>query len=313
MIKWGIIGLGHIAHEFAEGMKPLHAIYGVAARDLQRARTFQKQYDVQKVYESYDSLIEDEEVDVVYIATVNSQHYKNIMKCLKNGKHVLCEKAIWGNYQEMKIAYEYAKEHNLILSEAMTIYHMPLFEKIQEMIKEGRLGKIKYVQADLGSLKEDDPENRFFSKALGGGAMLDIGTYTLSFLRYFLTGEFETMKHVMIPYPTGVDEMWSIGIATSTGEMGNANMTFRAKLPKRAIVAGDKAYVTVYNYVRADRAVLTFPDGKEEEIKYGKTEDALTYEIRDIENCIQDSACGKHYIEYTMDVVKVMDELLQSE
>lgn len=311
MIKWGIIGLGHIANEFAQGMEPLHEIYAVAARDVNRAKEFQKKYNVRKVFDTYEELI-NSDVDIVYIATVNSQHLKNIRACLEAGKHVLCEKAIWGDYKELKEMYDLTVEKNLLLCEAMTIYHMPLFKKIQNMIEDGVLGKIKYVQADLGSLKEDDPNNRFFSKALGGGAMLDIGTYVLSFLRYFMKGEFEEITHVMIPYPTGVDEMWSIGVK-SENVVGNANMTFRAKLPKRAVVAGDKAYVTIYNYVRADKAILTYPDGKEEIIECGQTKDALTYEIQDIEECLMDRNVDKNYMQYTLDVVKIMDSLLKEE
>ena len=180
MKNWGIIGLGNIAEEFAQNMVRLHPIYGAAARDVRKAKTFQRKYDVLHIYSSYQELLEDDAIDIVYIATVNAQHFTNIMECLQHGKHVLCEKAIWGNYEELVTAYNYAKDHNLLLCEAMTIYHMPLFKKITEMIDEGVLGKIKLVEADLGSLKEDDPTNRFFSKELGGGAMLDIGTYTLS-------------------------------------------------------------------------------------------------------------------------------------
>ena len=238
---------------------------------------------------------------------------KNIWDCLLHGKHVLCEKAIWKDYKELKEAYDYAQEHHLLLCEAMTIYHMPVFTKIEKLIEDDILGKIKFIQADLGSLKEDDPNNRFFSKELGGGAMLDIGTYVLSFLRYFMKGNIIDCKHVMAPYVTGVDEMWAIGIKTDKGEIGNANMTFRAKLPKRAIVAGDKAYVTIYNYVRACEAVITYPDGSTKQISAGKTQEALQYEIQDIEEAITNWGCGKDHMEKTLDVVAMMDELLTVE
>ena len=195
----------------------------------------------------------------------------------------------------------------------MTIYHMPLFKKITEMIDEGVLGKIKLVEADLGSLKEDDPTNRFFSKELGGGAMLDIGTYTLSFLRYFLKGNITDIKHVMHKYPTGVDEMWGIAVTTDQKEIGNANITFRAKLPKRGVIAGDKAYITVYNYVRAQEAQLTYPNGETVLIQEGKTEQALEYEIKDIEDYLDDPDNGKDYMRLTLDVVRCMDSLLRQE
>lgn len=313
MINWGIMGLGNIAKEFADGMNALHPIYGAASRDYNKTTAFVNEYHVQHGYHSYEEMLNDKELNIVYIATVNSQHYDNIMACLQHGKHVLCEKAIWKDYEQLNKALDYAKQHNLLLCEAMTIYHMPLFRKILELIEEGKLGTIKLVEADLGSLKEDDPKNRFFSKELGGGAMLDIGTYALSFLRYFMKGKIQKMQHVMSPYVTGVDEMWGISVTNDQGVMGNANLTFRAKLPKRGIIAGDRAYITVYNYVRADSAEITYPDGTSEMINVGETRKALEYEIQDIEDCLNDWGCGKDHMLETMDVVYMMDTLLRKE
>lgn len=313
MINWGIIGLGNIAREFAESMNVLHPIYGVASRDYERTKRFQEEFHVQHVYASYEEMLEDKQIDIVYIATVNSQHYEHMMMCLRHGKSVLCEKAIWKDYGQMKEALTYAQEHTLLLCEAMTIYHMPLFRNIMDLIDAGKLGKIKLVEADLGSLKEDNPENRFFSKQLGGGAMLDIGTYALSFLRYFMRGNIEEMQHVMYPYETGVDEMWGITVRSDQGEVGNANLTFRAKLPKRGVIAGEKAYITVYNYVRAEHAEITYPDGTSECLDVGETKRALEYEIQDIEDCLNNRLCGKDYMQKTMDVVFMMDTLLTKE
>lgn len=311
--NWGIIGLGHIANEFASSMIQLHPIYAVASRSLDSALSFQAKYQAEKAYGSYEELLNDPAVDIVYIATVNSQHYKWIMACLQHGKHVLCEKAIWGNYEEMKAAWALAEEKGLLLCEAMTIYHMPIFKEIKKMIADGKLGKIKFVEAELGSLKEDDPANRFFNPALGGGAMLDIGTYVLSFVTYFLSGEITDMQHIMSPYPTGVDEMWSISLKTSNLEIGSANVTFRAKLPKRGIIAGDKAFVSVMNYPRAQKAAIVYPDGTEEMLEIGETAKAFQYEILDIEESLATGDYSLAFVDYTRKVVKLMDRMLRTE
>lgn len=310
-MKWGIIGLGHIANEFAEALSCKDTVYAVASRNLKKAQEFQKQYGAAKAYGSYEELYADSEVEAVYVATVNSRHLQDIQACLKAGKHVLCEKAIWGDYQELAELVDYAKTHNLILAEAMTIYHMPVSKKIQELIAQGTLGNIKMVKADLGSLKEDDPANRFFSKELGGGAMLDIGTYALSWLRMFLEGRFEEVSFTTQAYQTGVDEMWAIGVRTDTNMLGCANLTFRAKLPKRAIVAGDLAYVVVENYVRAEKLTLVYPDGTSQEFECGKTADALMYEIEDFEAAVAAGDPDIANLNYTLDAVKTMDSLLQ--
>ena len=311
--NWGILGLGNIAHEFADNMVQLHPIYAVASRNPESAKAFAQQYQAEKAYGSYEELLNDPKVDIVYVATVNSQHYKCIMACLEHGKHVLCEKAIWGNYEEMEAACALAKSKNLLLCEGMTIFHMPIFKEIKKMIVEGKLGKIKFVEAELGSLKEDDPTNRFFNPDLGGGAMLDIGTYGLSFVTYFLSGELTGVEHLMSPYPTGVDEMWSISLKTSENEIGSVNLTFRAKLPKRGIIAGDKAYITVMNYVRAEKATLVYPDGKEEVLEVGETSKALQYEIQDIEEAVATGDYSLAWMDKTMQVVKLMDGLLRAE
>ena len=314
-LKWAIMGTGRIANEFADSMNNIHGIYGAASRSSDKAEDFKEKHNVQKAYGSYEEMLEDKDVDIVYIATVNNQHYINIMECLNHNKHVLCEKAIWGNENDMKKAYELAKSKNLFLGEAMTIYYMPLYKEIKKMIDKGELGKIKFVQADFGSLKEDDPSSRFFSRELGGGAMLDIGTYALSFVLYFLSSSPCEIKNVMSRYQTGVDEMWGIVLKNKEDEIGNVNLTFRAKLPKRGIIAGEKAYVSVFDYPRADKAEITYPGGKNKiiTIEEGSTAKAMEYEITGVEEAISSGNYTSGHIDLTMDVVSIMDKLMSQD
>lgn len=311
ILNWGIMGLGAITHDFAQSMKALgRRPYAVASRELARAEQFQTEYDVPVAYDSYEELVKDDKVDIVYIATVNSQHLKNIMLCLENGKHVMCEKAIWGDFAELQQAKELAEKNGLMLCEGMTIFHMPIMKKVRQMVDDGELGIIKFVEAELGSLKDDDPKNRFFSKELGGGAMLDIGTYGLSFVSYFLSGEITHVKNTMSRYRTGVDESWSISLKSSTQQVASVNLTFRAKLPKRGIIAGDKAYITIDNYVRAEEAVMVMPDGKQTVIRAGETARAMQYEILDAEKAVETKDYSCIYLDKTMQVVGLMGKLL---
>jgi len=311
-LNWGIIGLGNIAHEFAQSMIRLHPLYAVASRNPETAEAFREAYNAKRACASYKELLSDPAVDIVYIATVNTEHYKWIMAALEHGKHVMCEKAIWHDYKEMKAACDLADRKGLLLCEAMTIYHMPLYKEIRALIADGKLGRIKFVEAELGSLKEDDPSNRFFNPALGGGAMLDIGTYGLSFVTGFLSGSITNLTHLMSPYPTGVDEMWGIHLKTDRQEIGSVNLTFRAKLPKRGIIAGEKAYLSIMNYVRADRATLVYPDGTEKILEAGESSRAMEYEILDIERAVASSDFSLAYLDNTMKVVALMDRLLSA-
>ncbi|MGB4589851.1 MAG: Gfo/Idh/MocA family oxidoreductase [Clostridiaceae bacterium] len=309
-IRWGIMGLGRIAEEFATNMNKIHPIYAVASRTGERTKEFMKKFDVVKAYKGYEELLNDDSIEVIYVATVNSAHYENIKACLLHGKNVFCEKAIVATSSEFKELEALAKQRGLVLFEAMTIFHMPLMKKIKKLVNDGKLGKIKMIKADFGSLQEDDPTNRFFSKGLGGGAMLDIGTYALSLVRYFMDGEIEEMNCITSPYSTGVDEMWSIAMKSSEDVLASVSLAFRAKLPKVAVISGDKAYVFISNYPRADTAILYYPDGTSEKIVEGVSTDAMLYEIKDVEKCLITGNKASGHLEYTRDVVEWMDRLL---
>ncbi|MGX6977709.1 Gfo/Idh/MocA family protein [Vagococcus elongatus] len=311
-LNWGIIGLGEIAAAFAENLKENGKnIYGVAARDEDRAVKFAEKHGIKQAYSSYDGLLSDQAIDIVYIASINSQHFQLIKQSLENGKHVLCEKAIWHDYGELLELEKLAKERKLILAEAMTIYHMPLMEKLKTLIAEGAIGKLQSVQADFGSLKEDDPTNRFFSKEKGGGAMLDIGIYALSFLSFFIEGKAAEIQEVQIPYSkTGVDERWNIGMVTDKDILATATLSFRSKLPKRALIAGDEGYIEIYEYPRADKAVLVKPDGSKETIAAGESRNALYYEASHMEEAIAKQDSGLVYFELTKQTIFWIDGLL---
>lgn len=311
-LNWGIIGLGTIAEAFAKNLSENgKKIYGVAARDEERAITFAKNHGISKAYPSYDALLKDQMIDVVYIASINSQHFQLIKQSLENGKHVLCEKAIWHDYDELLALEKLAQEKQLILAEAMTIYHMPLMEKLKIMIAQGAIGKLQSVQADFGSLKEDDPTNRFFSKEKGGGAMLDIGIYALSFLSFFIEGKVSEIQEVQIPYAkTGVDERWNIGMVTDKSILATATLSFRSKLPKRALIAGDEGYIEIYEYPRADKAVLVKPDGSKETIEAGNAQNALYYEACHMEEAITKQDSRLVYFDLTKQTISWIDGLL---
>ena len=177
-LKWGILGPGSIARDFAQALNRVNGeVYAVASRNKERAEKFAGENNVKKAYGSYDEIIKDKDIDVVYIATPHSNHYEYIIKSLNNNKHVLCEKAITVNERELEEALKIAREKNLVLEEAMTLFHMPLYEKVIKKINKEDLGKVNMVQVSFGSFKEYDENNRFFNLDLAGGALLDIGTY----------------------------------------------------------------------------------------------------------------------------------------
>ncbi|MCH5321797.1 MAG: Gfo/Idh/MocA family oxidoreductase, partial [Eubacterium sp.] len=162
--NWACIGCGHIADEMAKAMKQLNkTFYSLASRTKVNADAFASKYGIDKVYDNIDDVFTDENVDIIYIATPHNSHIEYILKALNAGKHVICEKAITLNSNELKQAVELAEKNNVVLAEAMTIFHMPVYRKIDEVISSGKLGKLKLIQVNLGSCKDYDMTNRFFN------------------------------------------------------------------------------------------------------------------------------------------------------
>ncbi|MDU7456838.1 MAG: Gfo/Idh/MocA family oxidoreductase [Clostridium perfringens] len=308
-LKWGILGPGNIARDFAQALNRVNGeVYAVASRNKERAEKFARENNVKKAYGSYDEIIKDKDIDVVYIATPHSNHYEYIIKSLNNNKHVLCEKAITVNEKELEEALKIAREKNLVLEEAMTLFHMPLYEKVIKKINNEDLGKVNMVQVSFGSFKEYDENNRFFNLDLAGGALLDIGTYALSFARYFLSSMPEEILSTVKKAKTGVDEESGIILKTKEDEIATISLAFRSKMPKRGIVSCDNGFIIIDNFPRANKATINYLDGAVEVIECGEEEKALDYEVIFMEERIKENK-ESNSIELTYDVTKIMNKV----
>lgn len=308
-LKWGILGPGSIARDFAQALNRVNGeVYAVASRNKERAEKFARENNVKKAYGSYDEIIKDNDIDVVYIATPHSNHYEYIIKSLNNNKHVLCEKAITVNERELEEALKIAREKNLVLEEAMTLFHMPLYEKVIKKINKEDLGKVNMVQVSFGSFKEYDENNRFFNLDLAGGALLDIGTYALSFARYFLSSMPEEILSTVKKAKTGVDEESGIILKTKEDEIATISLAFRSKMPKRGIVSCDNGFITIDNFPRANKATINYLDGAVEVIECGEEEKALDYEVIFMEERIKENK-ESNSIDLTYDVTKIMNKV----
>ena len=308
-LKWGILGPGNIARDFAQALNRVNGeVYAVASRNKERAEQFARENNVKKAYGSYDEIIKDKDIDVVYIATPHSNHYEYIIKSLNNNKHVLCEKAITVNERELEEVLKIAREKNLVLEEAMTLFHMPLYEKVIKKINKEDLGKVNMVQVSFGSFKEYDENNRFFNLDLAGGALLDIGTYALSFARYFLSSMPEEILSTVKKAKTGVDEESGIILKTKEDEIATISLAFRSKMPKRGIVSCDNGFITIDNFPRANKATINYLDGAVEVIECGEEEKALDYEVIFMEERIKENK-ESNSIDLTYDVTKIMNKV----
>ncbi|HFR3747046.1 TPA: Gfo/Idh/MocA family protein [Streptococcus suis] len=308
--KWATLGTGVIANELAQALQAMGGnIYSVANRTYDKGVEFAQKYGIEKVYAEIDEVFEDPEVDIIYISTPHNTHINYLRKALAGGKHVLCEKSITLNKDELAEAIALAEKHHVILAEAMTIFHMPIYRQLNEVITSGKLGSLKMIQMNFGSYKEYDMTNRFFNKNLAGGALLDIGVYALSFVRWFMTEKPNQVASQVKLAPTGVDEQVGILLSNDAGEMATIALSLHAKQPKRGTIAYDKGYIELYEYPRGQKAVITYTeDGRQEVIEAGDTAKALSYEVADMERAVSGLE-NKMYLAYTIDVMDIMTQL----
>ncbi|KRN27278.1 oxidoreductase, NAD-binding Rossmann fold family protein [Lactobacillus selangorensis] len=303
-LKWGIIGLGAQANNFATYFdQPDGVLYGAASRHLDKAELFTQKHHIPHAYGSYAEMLADPAIDIVYIATPHNYHIEWILASLKAGKHVLCEKAITMESKQLNTAITLAHEKHLVLAEAMTIYHMPLFAEIKRQQEKRALGPLKTINVSFGSYKELDPKNRFWNPDLAGGALLDIGVYALSFARYFMSAQLLATQ--MKRSKSGVDSQSAFLITDEPGEQVTVALNLHAKMPKQGVVTFENGYFTVMDYPRADTAVLTHSDGQSETIEAGDATKALNYEIRDFQEVVRGNQ-PNDTLQLTQDVMNLM-------
>ena len=310
MINWAILGTGVVANEMAQALKNAgKKVYAVGNRTHEKAIAFAEKYGIEKVYDDFHEMFSDEEVDVIYITTPHNTHIDFMTEALSHGKHILCEKAITLNREELEKAEKLAKEKQVVLAEAMTIYHMPLHKKLRKMVADGTIGDVEMIQINFGSFKEYNMENRFFNPNLAGGALLDIGVYAISLARCYLKSKPSKVISMMRKAPSGVDEMSGIVMQNDEGQMVVISLSLHTKQPKRCNICGEKGYIEIYDYPRAEEAKIVYTEsGEVETIKEGEMSRALQYEMEDMEKAITGND-EDILQDYTRDVMELMTDL----
>ena len=310
-LKWAVLGTGVIANEMAAGLQKMDkSLYAVGNRTYDKAVAFAERYGIQKVYNSIDEMFTDDDVDIIYITSPHNTHYGFMKKALENGKHLFVEKSITLNSDELDEMIALAESKGLILAEAMTIWHMPLYKELWQIVERGELGKVQMITVNFGSFKEYNMKNRFFNRNLAGGAMLDIGVYALSIVRSFMSEAPNRVVSQWKPAPTGVDEQASILLQNDEGQMATVALTMHSKQPKRAMISCEKGYIEIMEFPRADKAVIVEAEtGESREITAGETADALYYELTDMENAVVSADGRDMKLTFSKDVMDIMTKL----
>ena len=286
-IKWGILGPGKIAQKFAEALANVEGaeLYAVASRSAQSAREFAKKYMAAKTYDSYQQLVLDPEVDMIYVATPHAFHKEHTLLCLNHKKPVLCEKPLAHKYGDVQAMIEASVANNTFLMEAMWTRFLPPLQKTIELIEQGAIGKITQVKADFGFKSSFDKNHRLYDLALGGGSLLDVGVYPL-FLALTLLGEPSSVKTTAKLAITGADEECSFTLIYPETE-ALLQSSIIANTPREAMIIGTEGSIFFNSpWYRETSIQLQRQNGKKERFTFPATGNGFEPEIKEAMNCV---------------------------
>jgi len=243
----GILGAGWIADKMAitlAGMSTAKA-YAVASRYKEKAEKFASQYSIPKAFGNYEEMVDDKDVDLVYIATPHSHHYEHVKMCLQKGKAVLCEKAFTVNASQCEELISIAQKNKVFLAEAIWTRYQPMRKMIADEIASGIIGKPQMISANL--CYPNINKERMYKPELAGGALLDLGVYVLNFADMFFGSDIKRMTSHCIKYHTGVDAQESITIEYTDGRMAVLWSSLLVKSDREGIISGSDGYIIVEN------------------------------------------------------------------
>lgn len=313
IFNWGILGPGKIAHKFAQGLLSLDnaKLYSVGSRSAERATSFARQYNIPKIYASYEELAADSETEIIYIASPHSEHYQHVKLCLENGKHVLCEKAFTTNSKQLEELISLSRKKNLFLMEAIWTRFLPSIEKTLEIIQSGTIGEIKMINADFGFQAPYDKEGRLFNPKLAGGALLDIGIYPL-FLCLLLLGYPKEIKALAYKGQSGVDESLAAALIYENGAMAAINTTFLAHTSTKAEIFGTKGNIKLNpRWFSPTNLELNINGKQSETIDFNYQNNGYGYEAEEVMHCLTKGLTESALLplSFSLQLMNLMDEI----
>jgi predicted dehydrogenase len=262
-IRWGIIGTGFIAGEFAKGLTsvPQAQLLGVASKQAANAETFSQVFGIPRFYRSCEELVQDPDIDVVYIGTPNYTHKDLSILCLEAGKPILCEKPFTVNAAQAQEVIEVARRQKLFCMEAMWMRFMPLVQQVKNMIEQGEIGTVKMLMADFGYVVNTHSSSHFDTLDQGGGVLLDRGIYGLS-LAYYLLGEPSKIQTQANLLNTGTDEQSTVLLNYSQGALAVLAQSLCTESSNQATIMGSKGRITLDRlFIMPEKISITqFPE-----------------------------------------------------
>jgi predicted dehydrogenase len=313
-LRWGILGTGGIAHTFASDLRftDQGVVTSVGSRSLASAEAFADEFGVAHRHGSYEALVEDDDVDVIYVATPHPMHLANASLALEAGKPVLVEKALTMTGEEARTLVALARSTGLFLMEAMWTRHLPHILKLRELVASGALGDLVSVEADHGQWFARNPAHRLFAPELGGSALLDLGVYPVSFASMLL-GTPERVLALVDPAFTGVDGQVSMLFGYASGAQSILTCTSSARTATRACVSGTDARVEIEgDFYAPTTMTLIARDGQRHRMEFSTQGRGLHYQAEEVARCLREGATESPRMptDESVSIMETMDRVL---
>jgi predicted dehydrogenase len=310
--RWAIAGPGRIARNLAPDFAhvPDAELVAVGSRSLERAEAFAREHGAARAHGSYRELVADPEIDVVYIATPHPQHHAVALAALRTGKAVLVEKAFTATLAGAEEVVAEARRLGVFAMEAMWTRFQPAIVRLRELIAEGAIGEVAAVHADLGITRPFDPADRLFAPELGGGALLDLGVYPVSFAQMLL-GPPDTVEVVGAPAPTGVELSASLLLGWADGRGATMATSLRSPMPGRAIVYGTEGWIEVPPRFHHPSQILVSRDGRDPEVlELPPRGRGYAEELVEVTECVRAGRLESEVmsLDDTLSVMAILDE-----
>ena len=258
--KVGIVGAGWIAAKAAETLNGLTGFrpYVIGSRSLEKAQAFAQKWGVERAYGSYSELVDDPDVDLIYVATPHSHHFDITKEALEKGKPCLVEKAFMANRSQAQVIVDLARRKKVFLAEAIWTRYQPALEMVRGLIREGRIGSPRLVTATLGYSMGN--KERIFRPDLCGGALLDLGVYCLNFVRMFCDAPIVSMTSQCVKSDTGMDLSDAISLVLADGTLANVQASASCVGDNTGVIAGTEGNLIIDNVNNPQRITVNGPD-----------------------------------------------------
>ncbi|MEE6259256.1 Gfo/Idh/MocA family protein [Plantactinospora sonchi] len=311
MTRWGILATGNIARTFVEDLRllPDAEVVAVGSRTADTAHAFAERHGIPQAYGSWQELAADDTIDVVYVATPHAAHHDAAMTCLAAGRAVLVEKPITLDLAGARELIDTARANNRFLMEAMWMRCNPVVRRVRELIDDGAIGEVTTVQADFGVAGPFPPEHRMRARALGGGALLDLGVYPVS-LAHLLLGVPDEIRAWAKISPEGVDENTGILLGYESGAVANLTCGMIGETAVTATISGRTGRIELGSpFYRPSRVTLHRAGADPEPLPVELTGSGYQYEAAEVQRCLAEGLLESPLVPHsvTLEVMELLD------